>query len=85
MEEDKTLWDKMFNYVISQIEIAKKQGDNYVIVNLKDYCDFLRFGFGVPESPLIDRLLEKLIDLGYFTYAKMVKDTTLKIEWEEQQ
>ena len=50
-----------------------------ITIDLCDYCDFIRIGWD--HTIFIDRLLEKLGDLGYNTYAKLVKDTNLKIEW----
>lgn len=83
MAKEQISWNEMLAHTIKQIEDAKKQGKLSVVVDFEDYCDFIRIGWSDPP-PLIDRLLRELGDLGYVTYAKLVKDTTLKIEWETQ-
>jgi len=80
MPEEQLLCGEMFTSTMEQIEDAKRQGKISVIVGLNSYCDFIRVGWSDPP-PLIDRLLEKLGNLGYATYAKLTKDTALKIEW----
>ena len=83
MNQNEILQNKMLADIMIEITKAKKQNKIFAVVDLKDYCDFLRIGWSDPP-PLIDKLLEKLGAMGYTTYAKLVKDTKLKIEWEPQ-
>jgi len=73
---------QLYDDTMKKIEEAKKQGKTSIIIDLSDHLnEGVRIGNTIICHPAIDSLVEKLIDLGYLTSAKLVKDTTLKIGW----